>query len=141
MRDSNSFAAIRTAVDSLFQNCFTAQMECPTLRASNRDRDSTAVTGRGCPGQSRSRVYDQQIGRKLAESRQSFFAPTGGGRGNAMVTKDDVRPYLIPCQSTWAASREIVQTIWLPLLMMATFAAFFFAIGYMAFLRMDVRVW
>jgi ABC-type transport system involved in multi-copper enzyme maturation permease subunit len=88
-----------------------------------------------------SRVYDQQIGRKLAESRQSFFAPTGGGRGNAMVTKDDVKPYLIPFESTWAASREIVQTIWLPLLMMATFAAFFFSLGYLAFLRMDVRVW
>lgn len=88
-----------------------------------------------------SRVYDQQIGRKLAESRQSFFAPTVGGRGNAMVTKDDVRPYLIPFESTWAASRDIVQTVWLPLLMLATFAAFFFIIGYIAFLRLDVRVW
>lgn len=88
-----------------------------------------------------SRVYDQQIGRKLAESRQSFFAPTGGGRGNAMVTKDDVKPYLIPFESTWAASKEIVQTTILPLLMLATFAAFFFSIGYLAFLRMDVRVW
>lgn len=88
-----------------------------------------------------SRVYDQQIGRRLAESRQSFFAPTGGGRGNAMVTKDDVKPYMIPFESTWAASREIVQTTWLPLLMLATFAAFFFSIGYIAFLRMDVRVW
>ncbi|HEX2120917.1 MAG TPA: ABC transporter permease subunit, partial [Thermoanaerobaculia bacterium] len=81
-----------------------------------------------------SRVYDQQIGRKLAESRQSFFAPTGGGRGNAMVTKDDVRPYLIPFESTWAASRDIVQTTWLPLLMLAMFAAFFFTIGYIGFL-------
>ena len=88
-----------------------------------------------------SRVYDEQIGRKLAESRQSFFAPTGGGRGNAMVTKDDVKPYMLPFESTWAASREIVQTTWLPLLMIATFAAFFFTIGYISFLRMDVRVW
>ncbi len=88
-----------------------------------------------------SRVYDQQIGRKLAESRQSFFAPTAGGRGNAMVTKDDVRPYLIPFESTWAASRDIVQTTWLPLLMLAMFAAFFFTIGYIGFLRLDVRVW
>lgn len=88
-----------------------------------------------------SRVYDQQIGRKLAESRQGFFAPTGGGRGNAMVTKDDVKPYLIPFESTWASSKEIVQTTWLPLLMMAMFAAFFFSVGYLAFLRLDVRVW
>jgi ABC-type transport system involved in multi-copper enzyme maturation permease subunit len=88
-----------------------------------------------------SRTYDEQIGRKLAESRQAFFAPTSGNTGSAMVSKDNVRPYLIPFESTWASSGDITATVWLPLFMLATFAAFFFAAGYVAFLRMDVRVW
>ena len=85
-----------------------------------------------------SRNYDERIGRKLAESRQSFYGKANGGRVGALIIKDEIKPYLIPFKGTLAPSRDIRPVVLAPLIMLATVAALCFLAGYSAFIRISV---
>lgn len=86
------------------------------------------------------RTWDEKIGRRLAESREIFYSGTPQRITNAIILRDNVKPYLVPFQQTWADSERALATCALPLAMLAGFGALFFTLGYNAFLRLDVRL-
>lgn len=86
------------------------------------------------------RSYDEKIGRKLADSRQVFYAPSADGRtGKAMVQNPDIKPYLVPFGSTWVSSRQILASIAWPVFALILFGVGFTVIGLLGLNRMDVR--
>lgn len=88
-----------------------------------------------------SRAYDENFGRKLAESRRVFFAETGqSGAGKAVVTRIDVRPYLSPAQSTWVNSAEILKTVMVPVALLVIIGAALYTFAQSLFARLDVRL-
>jgi ABC-type transport system involved in multi-copper enzyme maturation permease subunit len=108
------------------------------------DRIASELAGTGI-SQRRStlrqiRQYDDSIGRKLAESRQVFISLTSRDGGlAAMIEKADVAPYLIPFVPVWLTLRETASPIIVSLLLLAMFAIFFGAVGYVGLIRLDVR--
>jgi ABC-type transport system involved in multi-copper enzyme maturation permease subunit len=84
------------------------------------------------------RHYDERIGRKLAESRQSFYGKAQGGRVGALIIKDEIKPYLVPFKGTLAPSRDIRPAVVAPIIMLATVAALCFLAGYSAFVRITI---
>lgn len=89
-----------------------------------------------------SRAYDERIGRNLAESRYLYFSQTSSdGRGKAMVSRQDVRPYLQPFRSTWVDSSAILRELLLPLIALIVIAALLYFVAYDSLLRLDVRSW
>lgn len=88
-----------------------------------------------------SRAYDERVGRNLAESRYFYFARTGAdGSGRAMVTRQDIRPFLQPFQSTWVESSALLHEVVLPLVALIVIAGLFYFIAYESLLRLDVRL-
>ena len=88
-----------------------------------------------------SRAYDENFGRKLAESREFFFA--GGAQadvGRALVTRRNVRPYMSPYQPTWAPSRLIVKSVVMPMAILFVTVALLYLVARAMFLKLDVRV-
>lgn len=88
-----------------------------------------------------SRAYDENFGRKLAESHEIYFAHGAGQDvGRALVTRRNVRPYMSPYQPTWAPSALIVKSILPPLVVLAVAAALLYLVARALFVRLDVRV-
>ncbi|MCL4806843.1 MAG: ABC transporter permease [Thermoanaerobaculia bacterium] len=85
------------------------------------------------------RSYDESIGRRLAESREFFYARETENRGRALVVHEDVRAFMVPFQPTWVSSDTILRRCVVPFSLMALFALVAFAIALRAADRMDVR--
>jgi len=86
------------------------------------------------------RTYDERIGRHLAESRDLFFSAAHGQDGaHALVVHDDVKPFLIPFQPTWALSGVILRSALMPASMLMVFAVFAIAAASWFIERLDVR--
>jgi len=84
------------------------------------------------------RAYHENIGSRLAESREAF-ATRGASRTMAIILHDDIKPYLIPFESTRVSSREILLSIAYPGALLAVFASLFLATARWFLARMDVR--
>jgi ABC-type transport system involved in multi-copper enzyme maturation permease subunit len=86
------------------------------------------------------RTYDERIGRRLAESRDLFYSAAHGQESaHALVVHDDVKPFLIPFQPTWASSAAILSAAMLPTCMLLLFSAFAIAAADWFIERLDVR--
>ncbi|HEV3073574.1 MAG TPA: ABC transporter permease subunit [Thermoanaerobaculia bacterium] len=85
------------------------------------------------------RQYHQQIGSRLAESRQEFFLASSGGRGQAMIWHAAIDSLLIPFTTTWASGREVFDEVLLPAAALALYGPLFFAIGMWGFRRLEIR--
>ncbi|HEY4642134.1 MAG TPA: ABC transporter permease [Thermoanaerobaculia bacterium] len=85
------------------------------------------------------RMYDEKIGRRLAESREVYYSGNARGVTNALVTHDNIKPFLIPFSGTWSSPQETLLAVVPPSLTIVAFACFFFIAGAVAFTRMDVR--
>jgi ABC-type transport system involved in multi-copper enzyme maturation permease subunit len=86
------------------------------------------------------RTYDDKIGRPLAESRELFVAGARGqDRARAMVIHDDVKPFLVPFQPTFAPSAEILRSAIVPACLLVLFAAIAFGLACRSIERLDVR--
>lgn len=85
------------------------------------------------------RVYDETIGRRLAESTESFTARTSPRTSSHMVTHEDIRPYLVPYKHTWVSSREILASVVAPVAVLALFVVVAFGWANRALARLDVR--
>lgn len=88
------------------------------------------------------RTYDEKIGRRLAESRESFYTRSSENRGSgrALVIHDDIRPFLIPFQPTWTPSREILLAVAPSVGLLVLFTIVTVLLGRRALERMDVRL-
>jgi ABC-type transport system involved in multi-copper enzyme maturation permease subunit len=85
------------------------------------------------------RNYDERIGRRLAESREFYYGRGAANQGRALVIHDDIKPFLIPFQPTWAPSREIFAAITAPVCLLLMFILLGTAAGFRAIERLDVR--
>ena len=86
------------------------------------------------------RTGDEKIGRRLAESREVFYSGTPQRITSAFIFRDNIKPYLVPFQTSWVDSERALATCALPTAMLAAFAALFLALGYSSFLKLDVRL-
>jgi ABC-type transport system involved in multi-copper enzyme maturation permease subunit len=86
------------------------------------------------------RTWDEKIGRRLAESREVFYSGTPQRITSAFIFRDNIKPYLVPFQTSWVDSERALATCALPAAMLAVFAALFLAFGYSSFLKLDVRL-
>ena len=84
------------------------------------------------------RAYHENVGSRLAESREAF-ATRLTSRTMAIILHDDIKPYLIPFESTRVPSREILLSIAYPAALLAAFASLFLAAARWFLARMDVR--
>jgi ABC-type transport system involved in multi-copper enzyme maturation permease subunit len=87
-----------------------------------------------------SRAYDDNYGRRLAESREIFFAATGDGFGKALVTRANVRPYMTPFKPTWIQSGVIVRSVAFPIAALAALDVLLAVAAVVTLQRLDVRV-
>jgi len=85
------------------------------------------------------RVYDETIGRKLAESVQAYYSSTADGAGRAIVQHADIKPFLVPFQGTWTSSRLVISSIVFPAVTLLLHLGVAFTLGLLAITRMDVR--
>jgi ABC-type transport system involved in multi-copper enzyme maturation permease subunit len=84
-------------------------------------------------------VYDETIGRRLAESTESFTARTSRLSARHLVTHDDIRPYLVPYKYTWIDSGRVLGAIVFPLLAMVLFVVAALGWAIAGFAKLDVR--
>jgi len=56
-----------------------------------------------------------------------------------LVIRDDIKPFLIPFQPTWASSREILAAIATPVLLLFVFVVIGVITGHRFIERLDVR--
>jgi ABC-type transport system involved in multi-copper enzyme maturation permease subunit len=88
-----------------------------------------------------SRAWDDNFGRRLAESRQAFVAsPDEQGISRALVRRIDVRPYMSPFVPTWAGGTETIKAVVVPITVLLAIAGILWGIAYTLFRRLDVRV-
>lgn len=85
------------------------------------------------------RLYHEQIGSRLAESRQEIYSSATGSAGQVVVWHAPVDALLIPYSTTWAVRREIFDDLLMPALGLALYGPLFFAIGLAALSRLEIR--
>lgn len=87
-----------------------------------------------------SRAWDDNFGRKLAESRQIFVSsPDQQGLGRALVRRTDVRPYMSPFVPTWASNADVLKRVLVPLAVLTSIVTVLLIVARTLFNRMDVR--
>lgn len=88
---------------------------------------------------SSARLYHEQIGSRLAESRQEIFATTRGSAGQVVIWHAPIDALLIPFSTTWAGRREIFGDVLIPALGLAIYGPLFFALGLVRIYRLEIR--
>lgn len=92
--------------------------------------------------QKQARLYDDEIGRRLVESRHVMHSdqPLGaGGAGSALVLVDSVRPFMIPYRTSWLGGTAIAGAVIPNTLILVALLMAIALLAYRAFLRLDVR--
>ncbi|MBV9497582.1 MAG: hypothetical protein JOZ54_25320, partial [Acidobacteria bacterium] len=87
------------------------------------------------------RLYDDEIGRRLVESRHTMYGAgdPAGDAGSLMVMVDNVRPFLVQFQTNWVPVGAVLapSAVAIAVLLCMAAAAFFAAQAF--FTRADVR--
>ena len=85
------------------------------------------------------RAYDENVGRRLAESRQAFYARTGVDTSAALVTFQEIRPFLIPFSPTLADSNRVFRSYVFDVLTLLAYISIFAAYAVVSTRSLDVR--
>ncbi len=85
------------------------------------------------------RIYDDEIGRRLVESRHMINGGVVGGESKAVVILDDIKPFMIGFTTRWAEPGEAREIAAETVFLLLTFAAAGCLAGCHRFRRSDAR--
>jgi ABC-type multidrug transport system permease subunit len=85
------------------------------------------------------RIYDDEIGRRLIESRHMMSGGMVGGESKAVVIVDDIKPFMIPFTTRWVEQSEPREIVAATVFLFAAASAAVFFMGRFRFRRLDAR--
>ncbi len=85
------------------------------------------------------RIYDDEIGRRLVESRHMMNSAMVGGEGKAVVIVDDIKPFMIPFTTRWVEPSEPREIVAVAMFLFAAVGAAAYFAGRYQFQRSDAR--
>ena len=85
------------------------------------------------------RIYDDEIGRRLVESRHMMSGGMVGGESKAVVIVDDIKPFMIPFTTRWVEQSESREIVAATLFLFSAASAAVFFLGRYRFRRSDAR--
>jgi hypothetical protein len=85
------------------------------------------------------RIYDDEIGRRLVESRHMMNGGMAGGESKAVVIVDDIKPFMIPFTTRWVEQSEPREIVTATMILFGSVSAAVFFLGRYRFRRSDAR--